>query len=141
MTASLSPLVILAIALGWLCAFVLFWVMVVSLLAWISGWRALAARYRDLGLRERYSRQRVSGSLRGVGYNHVLRVHQDTHCLYLAVHPLFRIGHPPLRIPWREIERREERNFRGWPRTRLRLGRPPVADLVLPGAVLDAEPS
>jgi hypothetical protein len=39
-----------------------------------------------------------------VGYNNVLTVASDSEGIYLGVLFLFRIAHPPLFIPWSEIE-------------------------------------
>lgn len=137
MDASLSPVWIAAIVVGWCVAFALIWSGVVALLGALSGWRALAARYADPTPPARYAHAGVSGSLRGVAYRHVLRVQLDATALHLAVHPLFRIGHPPLRIPRSALQRGDSGSFFGRRYVRLRIGTPVRVELVLPDTVLE----
>ncbi len=86
-----------------LLTFVPLWLAIGFVIALASGWRSLASRYaadRDPPAR-RWSFQ--SGSLRQAGYNSVLTVAADREGLYLATIFLFRFGHTPLFIPWRDI--------------------------------------
>jgi hypothetical protein len=41
--------------------------------------------------------------LRLVSYRGVLTLASDTDALYLAIMPLFRFLHPPLRVPWGQV--------------------------------------
>ncbi len=77
-------------------------VLVSYVVAFAGGWWSLSRRYRTeypmppgsflSGATFRYV----------VGYNNVLRLGSDTEGLYLTFWP--RIGHPPLFIPWHEVE-------------------------------------
>jgi hypothetical protein len=70
----------------------------------LGGWASLAEQYRS---REPFAVSRwsfQSGQFRWLaGYNNCLTVGANPHGLYLSIFPLFRIAHPPLFIPWREI--------------------------------------
>jgi hypothetical protein len=70
----------------------------------LSGWASLAERYRCLepfaGSRWNFQR----GQFRWLAtYKNCLTIGADPLGLFLWIFPLFRIAHPPLFIPWREI--------------------------------------
>jgi hypothetical protein len=91
--------------------FLAIWCGVVFLVATVGGWRQLAKVYATSG----YTGQPwewQSGRFRfGARYNAVLTVGADPRGLYLATNALFRPGHPPLLIPWEDVELRDERTF------------------------------
>jgi hypothetical protein len=72
-------------------------------LSWASGWRALARRYRTSGEPGgvRFSMQ--SGRVGVVDYNRCLTVGVSAEGLYLAMLFFFRVGQPPLLIPWSDL--------------------------------------
>ena len=84
--------------------FVAFWCAICALIARLSGWATLAQRYRFSdtfhGRKWRF-RSAIFGS--SGSYGGVLTVGADSQGLYLAVMPLFRVGHPPLFIPWQDV--------------------------------------
>ncbi|MDR3746046.1 MAG: hypothetical protein P4K80_07955 [Acidobacteriaceae bacterium] len=85
--------------------FVVFWAGVGVLISVVGGWRSLAQRYRTERTFPDHKRWLQSGQMyRMVGYNNVLTVASDNEGIYLGVLFLFRIAHPPLFIPWSEIE-------------------------------------
>jgi hypothetical protein len=74
-----------------------------------SGWHALSSRFRSQT--EPYGQTRTAGPFfYGVqmrfrtNYSSVIRVTAADNALYLSVLFLFRIGHPSLCIPWKEIQ-------------------------------------
>ena len=74
----------------------------------VSGWRALAARFRCDA--PPYGEVKTAGPLfysvyarYWCGYGGVIRFTAAGDALYLSVLFLFRAGHPPLRVPWDEI--------------------------------------
>jgi hypothetical protein len=84
------------------------WALVGLLLSFLSGWWILATRFS--------TDEQPSGDAKTAGpffyvlylrfwmhYSSVVRVTAANDALYLSVMFLFRIGHPPLRIPWNEI--------------------------------------
>ncbi len=79
------------------------WLALVVMLARYGGWKRLAERYRALGpFRGKVWRFR-SGRLNRANYNTCLTVGTDGERLYLAPLFVYRPGHPPLLIPWKEI--------------------------------------
>jgi hypothetical protein len=79
------------------------------LTATLSGWNALARRFRAQS--EPYGDARTAGPFfysvymrYWTHYGGVIRLTAADDALYLSVLFLIRAGHPPLRIPWNEIQ-------------------------------------
>ena len=86
--------------------FIAVWVLVSCLIGQLSGWVALSRRFRHGGAFYSYQWPFQSvrmGTLCGTYHNSV-NLGADEAGLYMAVFPLFRIGHAPLFIPWSEIQ-------------------------------------
>lgn len=84
--------------------FVVMWVATCILIARLGGWSGLAAAYRAAEpFRGRLWRFKSGALRRFTGYNNCLTVGASEEGLYLAVLFLFRVGHPPLFIPWADI--------------------------------------
>lgn len=97
-----------------------FWFFIVALgVAWmglicllisvLSGWYTLSNRFRSQS--EPYGQTKSAGPffytvyMRYWGhYSSIIRMTAAEDALYLSVLFLFRIGHPPLCIPWKEIQ-------------------------------------
>ena len=81
----------------------LLWILVMLVLAYAGGWARLAREYRhwDPPEGDRWFGQ--SAALGWVSYNQCLIVVAGSRGLRLSVFFPFRIGHPPLLIPWNEI--------------------------------------
>jgi hypothetical protein len=96
-----GALIIAAVSIG---LFVAIWLAVSFLLSRVGGWKALSQVYRSQravptgGWVER--RVLLSGRAR---YKNVLRLTADTEGLYLSVAFPFRLGHPPLFVPWGDL--------------------------------------
>ncbi len=92
------------IVAGSIAAFVVFWVFVVFLTSWVSGWSKLATVYPGRRPFNETCWRMQSGRFRwGMGYNGILNVCADAQALHLSVLFLFRPGNPPLSIPWEDI--------------------------------------
>lgn len=91
--------------------FVGMWVFVCFLLSLFGGWSRLAEAYRARAEFRGKKRYLQSGRLGLTNYNSVLTVGANEEGLYLAVMPLFRVGHPSLFIPWYDITTTEHQ---GW---------------------------
>jgi len=92
-------------AVGFAVCFVALWITVGFIVSLIGGWRSLAERYRTDRVFPAHKRWMQSAQMRFLcGYNHVLTLASDSNGLYLATFFLFRVGHPPLFIPWNEIK-------------------------------------
>ena len=88
--------------------FIGLWALVGLLISSLSGWRVLASRFSRT--EQPFGDVKTAGPLfYGIylrfwtHYSSVVRVTAAHDALYLSVLFLFRIGHPPLRIPWDEI--------------------------------------
>jgi hypothetical protein len=93
-------------ALIWLSALFVFATVgsaICSLLARMSGWRALAEAYPLRGALPAARRSFVGGRVGSVSYHGCLHVAADTAGLYVSVMALFSAGHEPLFIPWTDI--------------------------------------
>lgn len=109
------------------CFFVAVWGFASFVIAVVSGWFALSGRFRW--------ESNPSSPAKSAGpffytvymrfachYSSVIRVTAAEDALYLSVLILFRIGHPPLRIPWNEIRMRRAKYLWLWPVVLLTLG-------------------
>jgi hypothetical protein len=122
--------------------FIAMWCLAVAIIARVGGWARLAEQYRHDGPFEgRKWRFRSANFGRWTSYGGVLTVGGDRQGLYLAVMPLFRIGHPPLFIPWQDV-RRTSRRWHEFFGTPLEIGREPPVRVTFTGdivAELEAE--
>jgi hypothetical protein len=83
-----------------------FLILVISfVISWWSGWALLARKFRA---REQFRGERrwwISGRMRWLaGYHNCLIAGANPEGLYLATFPFFPLFHPPLFIPWTEIQ-------------------------------------
>jgi hypothetical protein len=103
------------------------WMLVLIVVGYTSGWRALAQQYR---LETSFAGEILkwqSGEMRWTNFNSCLKIGAAASGLYLGVMPPFHFFTPPLLVPWNEvsISRRKRFLFEG---VRLELGR----DLKIP---------
>ena len=104
-------------------AFVAAWVIMFSLISRVGGWASLAEQYRCQETFTGTTWSFQKGQMRWmVGYNNCLTVGADPRGLYLSILFPFRLGHPPLFIPWRDISY-STKKFLGITYVELRLGR------------------
>lgn len=102
----------LFVALGFACL-----ALVCFLISVFSGWHSLSSRFwaQSEPYGETYSAGPYFYTVHmryWVHYNNVVSITAATDALYLSVMFSFRVGHPPLRIPWNEI--RLSRTRRLW---------------------------
>jgi hypothetical protein len=102
MTSFTDTLLPIIAVVGGLFGFVAIWSGVGLLLGFMSGWHHLAARHRTRRDPPVHS-QLTSGMLNLVRYNGVLRLAGTHEGLDMRTMALFRMGHPPLLVPWSEI--------------------------------------
>jgi len=94
---------------GYAIFFVMLWCCICVLISLSSGWLALSGRFR--------AHSNPYGQMRSAGpffytiymrfwthYSGIIRITAAEDALYLSVFFLLRIGHPPLCIPWNEIQ-------------------------------------
>jgi len=98
----------LATPFGFVIFFIVLWCAVCYFISFVTGWLALAGRFKK--------QSDPLGQVTSVGpffysvymrfwshYGSVIRLTAASDALYASVLFPFRIGHPPLRIPWDEI--------------------------------------
>jgi hypothetical protein len=85
------------------------WCAVCFLISFLTGWFALVRRFKKQS--EPYGEIRSAGPffytvyMRFWGhYSSVIRLTAASDALYASILLPFRVGHPPLRIPWNEIQ-------------------------------------
>lgn len=94
-----SAVVLLAIV-----GFLVFWCALSFFIAALGGWLLLGGRYHRTEPYSGPTQSFVSGQMRWlVNYGSCLRVGADPQGLFLAVAFPFRVGHPPLFIPWSDM--------------------------------------
>jgi hypothetical protein len=91
--------------------FVSLWLVVLLLLSYTSGWRALVQRYRLEMPFEGEILRWQSGEMRWTSFNHCLKIGANVTGLYLGVMPPFHFFTPPLLIPWNEISLSRQKKF------------------------------
>ena len=88
--------------------FIILWMGVCKVISVVGGWRILA---RDYQANSQFDGQKLwlksAGMRRWTNYNNCITVGADKYGLYLAVLPIFRLGHPPLFFPWTDISTEE----------------------------------
>jgi hypothetical protein len=95
---------------------VAFWCFIIFLVSMVTGWFALTRRFRK--------QSEPCGEIRSAGpffytvymrywchYSSGIRLTAASDALFLSVILPLRIGHPPLRIPWNEIQFGRTRRF------------------------------
>jgi hypothetical protein len=99
----------LATPYGFAIFFVVLWCAVCFLIGFQSGWFALGRRFKRQS--DPYGETKTAGPLFYTvymrwwsHYSHVIRLTAASDALYASILLPFRIGHPPLRIPWDEIQ-------------------------------------
>ena len=106
---ALLPWILLA---AWVWAVAGIWVLAMGLLAMLSGWKRLAARYRCSTPLPGTKWRIRTGAMRlymKTNYGNCLRVTVSDKGLGLWIVWLFQMGHPPLLIPWSEIVASQDR--------------------------------
>jgi hypothetical protein len=92
--------------------FPIVWVAVCILLSRMSGWHKLAEKYIRIdfvsGEKWRFRSARLRHS---VGYNGCVNFYANREGLGISIFFPFRVGHPPLFIPWTDISISKETKF------------------------------
>lgn len=91
--------------------FIGMWIIVSFLLARMGGWSHLAESYQSQAQFTGKKLYFQSCRLGLVNYSGCLTVGSNYYGVYLAVFPLFRVGHPPLLIPWSDITTAEHKGL------------------------------
>jgi hypothetical protein len=111
-----------------LLLFPIFWCCVVASISFIGGWHALAKRFRaeekifriaesDDGKRFRCASMTMGPRYFPTNYGNCLTIRVSREGIRIKVWPMFRIFHPPLLIPWPDIESCEREKLLFFSRT------------------------
>lgn len=124
----MAPQEALAVALG-ILGFILLWLAIMALAAWIGGWRRLAQAYPAAAspIVKRFRFQSLA--LWMTNYGNCVTVDVTTQGLRFAVMWPLRFAHRPVEIPWDELEVRRTRRMGLWPVVRLRGAKAPTTQL------------
>jgi len=107
-----------------------FWILLSSMIARISGWRALAESYPVSSDFSGKWLRFQSASLRwSSNYTGIVHFGADAKGLTLSVLFMFKPGHPPIFIPWTDIQVQSQGGI--FPNLRLRFSRKPDVPLVI----------
>jgi hypothetical protein len=124
---------IAGLVLAWMA---IAWVPMLTLTAWWSGWRRLAALYPDRNSERRRSFGCGPMVMGMANYRGGARLTPDDLHLHFSVWALFRPGHPPFSVPWSDITATRDEwpwfPLRGDPIVRLTLGRYPTLRILVP---------
>ena len=94
--------------------FIAIWVFALWIIALTGGWSRLAKHYSIKDTLNPYQGKKLRrkfGRLGGTSYKRVLIVGANMQGLYLSVDILFRVFHPPLFIPWSDIQTEERKGI------------------------------
>src|SRR5262245_3061242 len=117
--------------------FISLWCFVCFLLGVVSGWVTLAAQFRCTSEFKGPSWSGRSGYMRWVNFNRILTVGADSSGLFLRMMFLFRIGQPPLLIPWNHVTISKRGKIFFFRYVVLRLGREEQIPLAISGNLTD----
>lgn len=124
------------IVLGSVAYCIALWYLVLWILAVSSGWRKLSRRFYVPAPLSAEPGQPTMARIGAVRYNGALKIAMESRGLFLAPYRIFRPFHPPLLIPWSEIQIGEAtgRMFAG---SVLRFAAVPGVWIAFPQHVLD----
>ena len=89
---------------AYILIFIALWICVCKLISVFGGWQALSRVYRaDSAFNDQKLWLKSVGIRRWTNYNNCITLGVNKYELYVSVLPIFRIGHPPLLIPWTDI--------------------------------------
>ena len=108
------------------------WVVVGFALSRIGKWHSLARRFRAAEKPNGKAFAFKSGQIGVVSYGNCLNVTLAKEGLHLSVFFPFRIGHPPLLLPWTEVSRVEKKKTLWWEYVVVTIGDPEVGMIALP---------
>ena len=119
--------------------FIGLWWGVTFLMSKMSGWSTLAEQFR-LRDKDSFTGQRKYcrwGKIGLIGYNNCLKVGVSQEGLYLALMPLFRVGSPPLLIPWMHVSKIETNKFLFGEEAVVYIGTPIITTVRIPGQFIE----
>ena len=118
--------------------FLALWICITLLISIIGGWRLMSKAYRTgFSFDGRKLRMKSGGMRWRTNYVACLTIGANREGLFLAVFPIFRIGHPPLFIPWNDISTEDRNQPVFFPTVKFIFGKCPNVHLVLSKKLAD----
>jgi hypothetical protein len=118
----MNPLQQVALGIAIVVGVFLYIQLLCAVIAWWSGWRKLAARFRhEQNVGHQIGRWQSAKMRWGSHYNNALKIAADETGLYLSTIAIVP-QHPPMLIPWNEITFVRRESFLIWKFVSLSLG-------------------
>jgi hypothetical protein len=114
-----------------LTLFPLFWWGNVRLMAYLSGWKTIAARFPAKERRPKKSFWGQSAKIGWARYSGCVTVESTAEGIYLGVIFPFQFGHKPIFIPREEIRVVKERKILWMERVQFEVGSSPIGNIEL----------
>lgn len=111
------------------------WLSLSWLLSRISGWHRLAQRYPGSHTIDGETAALRSGRIGPVNYYSCLKFGISDEGLLISIAPPFRLGHPPLFIPWSHFHHVKEDGMMYSQKVKASIGQPTITRIIFPGWV------
>ena len=121
-----------------LITFPVMWCGIVWLMAHLGGWARLGQHYGTHQTPRGESFRYQSGMIGWISYRGILQVHDANDGVFLSMPWPFRVGHPPLFIPWTAMHDASELQLLWMRFVRFAVGSPAMVRMRLPAKVFDA---
>jgi hypothetical protein len=134
---SAPPVLFLLLIPLFILFFTSLWCGISLLLSRVGGWARLAERFPAPEPPEGKRFRSQNGRLGLVNYNRCLTIYISKAGLSLLMTPIFRVGHRPMLIPWKEIHDVDTQRILWAEFVSFQIGSPTMATLRLSKAMFD----
>ena len=136
-----TALIVLFILIVFPIFFTALWVSVTLIMSFVGGWGRVGKRYAAAGPPPHgRALKHVTGMFGLTRYKHVLTVITTDDGLYIENRKVFRLGHPPLFIPFSAIHGARKQTLFFWEYVAFDIDNPPMAGVRLPSKVFEGTP-
>jgi hypothetical protein len=133
-------LIVALVIVIWPIFFVALWAAIVMMMSLIGGWRRLAQVYRTIDTPTGKAIPYVTGMVGASRYKRLLTITTNERGMFIEIRWVFRLGHPSLFIPWRDIHNARKMNLFYWEFIAFDVGNPAIASMRLPSDVFVGTP-
>ncbi|TWT82514.1 hypothetical protein CA13_39770 [Planctomycetes bacterium CA13] len=113
----------------------LLWCGICLVLSWASGWWVLAKQFPARSRVDGPVARMRTGSIGPIHYHSMLTFVAAEHGIRISIFLPFRIGHPPLFIPWEAFLNIRDDSKLFSQKVKMSIGQPAIARVVFPGWV------
>ena len=140
-TGTTTALTVLFILIVFPVFFTALWVSITFAMSYIGGWGKVGRQYPAAGAPPLgRALKNVTGMFGMARYKYVLTVITADDGLYIENRKVFRVGHPPLFIPFSAIFHARKQTLFFWEFVAFEIGDPPLAGVRLPSKVFEGTP-